>query len=188
LAERDLMVERQRLTGAKQTAEQAGEGLTSAPSTLVVAKYSGELRRADEIATATAQIDRARARWHEARPQVALNEARISRLEPAVTLARLRVDLATAKVALDYARAVTQFDRPDAATIALRDFEARVAECEPQIAMAKVDALAWERKKPLRQKALEASAGNRETVRTANQGTGDQSPNRRRHTASSRSH
>lgn len=169
LAERDLMVERQRLTGAKQTAEQAGEGMSSARRALVVAKNSGELRRADEIATATAQIDRARARWHEARSQVALHTSRIAQLESDVILAKLRVDLATAKVEFDKARAVTQLDRPEADTIALRDFEASVAECETQIAMAEVDAEAWERKMQLRQKALEASADNRETVRTANE-------------------
>ena len=168
IAERDLMMERQRLDGAKVAADQAGEGMTAARRALEVAEDSAQARRDEEIERANEQINRARARWQLARSQVAFHESRIAQLESDVTLAELRVDLADAKIELDKARAVSKLDRPEAKKIALRDFEASVAEHELRIAVAEVDAKAWEQKMELRQEAIEASATNREEVRKKN--------------------
>ncbi len=128
IAERDLMMERQRLDGAKLEAKQAGESMTAARRAVEVADESGQLRREDEMDRAADQIDRARARWHQARSQVAFHESRIAQLEAEVKLAKLRVELADAKVELDKARAVAELDRPESKSIAIRDFEANVAE------------------------------------------------------------
>lgn len=166
IAERDLMMERQRLDGAKLEAKQAGESMTAARRAMEVADESGQLRREDEMDRAADQIDRARARWHQARAQVAFHESRIAQLEAEVKLAELRVELADAKVELDKARAVAELDRPESKSIAIRDFEANVAEHETRIAMAEVDAKAWEEKMELRKEAIEASASNREDVRS----------------------
>lgn len=166
VAERDLKLERQRLEVAEVEAKQSATGMTAARRALEVAEKSSEARREGEMDDASSQIDRARARWHEARSKVAFHESRIAQLEDELELAKLRVDLADARVELDKARAVAKLDRPEAETIALRDFEASVEEHETRIAIAEVDARAWKEKMELRREAIEASASNREDVRS----------------------
>ncbi|MBI1381592.1 MAG: hypothetical protein GC161_10960 [Planctomycetaceae bacterium] len=166
VAERDLKLERQRLEVAKVEAEQTATGMTAARRSLEVAEKSAEGRREADMDEAAAQIDRARARWHEARMNVAFHESRIAQLEDELELAKLRVDLADARVELDKAKAVAKLDRPEAENIAIGDFEANVEEHETRIAIAEIDAKAWEEKMELRREAIEASAARFEDVRS----------------------
>ncbi len=155
VAQRDIEIERQRISTAQDQLGIAEDGLEAAKRAHKVARESREGERSDNLDRTENEVENARNRWLSAKEKVHYHEARIAQLESSHELAELRVDLADARVELAKARAVSELDRPEARDVSVREFEMYVEEYETRLAMAEVDADAWDKKIELRQTALD---------------------------------
>ncbi|HEX6882985.1 MAG TPA: hypothetical protein VF530_06365 [Planctomycetota bacterium] len=155
IAERNVEQGRRQLDVAEEELAAAEAAVRTAEKSLAVAGEDDESVRASEIGDANRRLEGARARKHWARSKVAYQGTHISRLESQTDLARLRLEWSEARVELAKARAVHELDRPEARALSVGEFEARVAEKQVEVAMAEIDAQAWEKKAQVRQHALD---------------------------------
>lgn len=167
IAENQVEQEKRRLDVAEEELDVAEAEVDAAKKALSVARNSSESIREREIDNADDKLENARARWRSAQSQIAFHQARIDQLQSEVELAEMRVELAEARVQLAKARAVRELDRPEADKITVSDFEACVEEKEAMVAMAEVDAEAWEKKVKMRQDALDERLENRNQPKSA---------------------
>ena len=155
IAERNVTQEKQRLGVAKDELKVADASVEASEKALDVAQNSDESVRSRDVSAAKQQLESAQARWRSAESKIAFLEAHIDQLKSDVELANMRVELGDARVELAKAKAVVKLDRPEARNISVSEFEASVEEKEAHVAMAEVDANAWEKKVKLRQEALD---------------------------------
>ncbi|MEO6708038.1 MAG: hypothetical protein ABIP42_00580, partial [Planctomycetota bacterium] len=153
IAERNVEQERQRLGVAKAELDAAEAGARAARKGLDVAYESEESIRQREIESAQRNLEAARAQWLSAKSKIAFHDANIDQLKAEVDLTKTRMDLAESRMELAKAKAVHKLDRPEARDIAVSEFEASVKEHEAIVAMAEVDAEAWQKKVKIRQAA-----------------------------------
>jgi len=155
MAERDAEQGRRQLDVTKEELEAAEAAVQTAEKSLEVARDGGEGVRKSEMESASLRLEDARAQLYCARSKFAHGRTQLSRLESETDLADLRMQWSEARVELAKARAVHELDRPEAREISMMAFEARVADRQVQVAMAEIDAQAWEKKVQVRQDALE---------------------------------
>lgn len=155
IAQRNLEQGKRQLDLAEEELDVSELHVNSAMKGLEVARSSNGNVRDAQIAAANATIDGARAQWHSAVSDVAYHAVRIEQLDALVQLARLRVKRSEAEVELAKAKAVVALDRPETRDISVGEFQACLDERNAEVALAEVDADAWEKKVEVRRDVLD---------------------------------
>ena len=156
VAQRNIDEAQERLSLAKHEVSIAQEEVQAAEKRMDVAEGSSQESRDQQMKDAQSNMEAVRAHLRFAESQVVFQESQIDQLKARKNLAEMRVDLADARAELAKAKAVNELKRTDIKPYDLMAFDCNVSDKEVAVAMAEVDAEAWEKKIKLRQEALVA--------------------------------
>jgi chromosome segregation ATPase len=158
VAKRDVQNAKDHVTVAEKEVAIAKDEVDAADKRVEVARETNQDTRATAVKDAEQNREAVRAhrRWADA--QVCYQERRVDEMDARLAVENLRAELADAKVELAKAKAVNALDRSDLDEYDVGAFEARVADRKMKVAMAEVDADAWDKKIKLCRDALEDQA------------------------------